>query len=74
MMTIVGLVATMAAPAYHGIHARLEVHTAASEIASTLRMARHLAMARRERLLLRFDVQARMISLRRADAGNVLHV
>ena len=71
---ILGIVAAMAAPAYQRFHARLEVQTAAAEIASTLRMARHLAMARRERLLLRFDISGRMISVRRADAGSVLNV
>ena len=71
---ILGIVAAMAAPAYQHFHTRLEVQTAAAEIASTLRMARHLAMARRERLLLRFDISERMISVRRADAGSVLNV
>jgi type IV fimbrial biogenesis protein FimT len=71
---ILGIVAAMTAPAYHSFRARLEVQTAAAEIASTLRMARHLAMARRERLVLRFDISQRMITLRRVDAGTVLNV
>ena len=70
---ILGLVAAMAAPAYQSFHTGLQGRTAAAEIASTLRMARHLAMAQRERLMLRFDIAERTITLRR-DAGSVLNV
>ena len=71
---IVGILATIAAPAYQGLHSRLQATTAAAEVASTLRMARQLAMARRERLLIRFDRSAQTITLRQADAGGVLNV
>jgi type IV fimbrial biogenesis protein FimT len=71
---ILGLLATMAVPAYQGLHIRLEGKAAAAEVASTLRMARQLAMARRERLLIRFDRSARTITLRQADAGGILNV
>ena len=74
VVVILGIVAAMAAPAYQNFHARVQGRTAAAEIASTLRMARHLAMARRERLLIRFDVSERTITLRRADADGVLTV
>jgi type IV fimbrial biogenesis protein FimT len=70
---VVGIVAAMAAPAYQSFHTRLQGRTATAEIASTLRMARQLAMARRERLLLRFDLLERTITLRGADA-TVLNV
>ena len=53
---ILGVVAAMAVPAYKSFHIGLQGRTAAAEIASTLRMARYLAMARRERLLIRFDL------------------
>ncbi len=39
-----------------------------------LRSARQLAMARHERLLVRFDVSERIVTLRRADAEGVLEV
>jgi type IV fimbrial biogenesis protein FimT len=71
---VVGILAAMAAPAYQNYHARLEGRTATAEIASTLRMARQLAMARRERLLLRFDILQRTITLLRADAGTIVNV
>src|SRR6476469_6396879 len=71
---ILGVVATMAVPAYKSFHIGLQGQTAAAEIASTLRMARYLAMARRERLLIRFDLSEQTITLRQADADTVLHV
>jgi type IV fimbrial biogenesis protein FimT len=74
VVAVVGIVAAMAAPAYQSFHARLEGRTVTAEIASTLRMARQLAMARRERLLLRFDVLRRTITLLRPDAGTILNV
>jgi type IV fimbrial biogenesis protein FimT len=71
---IVGIVAALAAPVYQSFHTRLQGRTATAEIASTLRMARHLAMARRERLLIRFDLSQRTLTLRQADADLVLNV
>jgi len=74
VVAILGVVAGMAAPAYQSFQTRLQGRTAAAEIASTLRMARHLAMARRERLLIRFDLSEQTIILRQADADGVLNV
>jgi len=74
VLVIVGLLAAMGASAYQNLQTRLQGRTAAAEIASTLRMARHLAMARRERLLIRFDRSAQTITLRQADADGVLTV
>lgn len=71
---ILGIVTVMAAPAYQNFHSRLQGRTAVAEIASTLKMARQLAMARGERLLIRFDLSAHTITLRRADADGVLDV
>jgi type IV fimbrial biogenesis protein FimT len=71
---ILGILATIAAPAYQSLHIRVQGKTAAAEVASTLRMARQLAMARRERLLIRFDRSAQTITLRQADANGVLNV
>jgi hypothetical protein len=53
---------------------RAQARSAAAEIASELRMARQLAMARRERLLVRFDLSERTVTLRRADTETVLDV
>jgi type IV fimbrial biogenesis protein FimT len=71
---ILGIITAMAAPAYQNFHSRLQGRTAVAEIASTLRMARQLAMARRERLLIRFDLSAHTITLRRPDGDGVLNV
>jgi len=71
---ILGIVAAMAVPAYQNVHIGLQGRTTAAEIASTLRMARYLAMARRERLLIRFDLSEHTMTLRQADSGGVLNV
>lgn len=68
VLAIVGIMASMAGPSFQSLNARLQARTATAEIASTLRMARQLAMARRERLLMRFDLPGKTISLQRADA------
>ena len=74
VVAILGIVAAMAVPTYQNFHTGLQGRTAAAEIASTLRMARHLAMARRERLLIRFDLSEHTVTLRQADAGGILTV
>lgn len=74
VLAIVGIMASMAGPSFQSLNARLQARTATAEIASTLRMARQLAMARRERLLMRFDLPGKTISLRRADADAILTV
>ena len=74
VVAILSIVVAMAAPAYQKFHSALQGRTAAAEIASTLRMTRHLAMARRERLVVRFDLAAHNLSVCQADAGRVLNV
>lgn len=74
VLAIVGIMAAMAGPSYQTMATRAQASTVAAEIASTLRMARQLAMARRERLLVRFDLAERTVTLQRADAEGVLDV
>ncbi|HEU4500943.1 MAG TPA: GspH/FimT family pseudopilin [Nitrospira sp.] len=74
VLAIAGIMASMAGPAFQSLNARLQARTATAEIASTLRMARQLAMARRERLLMRFDLSGKTISLQRAEADGILNV
>lgn len=74
VIAIVGIMAVMAGPSYQSMTARAEARSAAAEIASALRMARQLAMARRERLLVRFDLTEHTITLQRADGGVRLDV
>jgi type IV fimbrial biogenesis protein FimT len=74
VLAIIAIMVTMAGPSYQSMTARAQTRSAAAEIASTLRMARHLAMGRRERLLVRFDLAQRTITLRSADTDDVLDV
>ena len=74
VLAVIGLMAGLAGPSLVGMIARVEVRSAASEIASELRLARQLAMARRERLRVVFDGTSRTITLQRADAEGVLDV
>jgi type IV fimbrial biogenesis protein FimT len=71
---ILSIAAAMAIPTYKNFFTGLQGRTAAAEIASTLRMARQLAMARRERLLVRFDLSEHLITVRQEDPGGVLNV
>ena len=72
-LAITGLLAALAWPSYQTMAARVQARSATSEIASELRLARQLAMARRERLRVIFDQEARTISLRRGDTEGILH-
>ena len=74
VLAIMGIIAVLAGPSYQSLAARVQAHSATIEIASELRFARQLAMARRERLRVIFDGEGRTITLRRADAEGVLHV
>lgn len=74
VVVIVGAMAAMATPGYLDLSEQVQARTASAEIASLLRMARHLAMARRERLLVQFDLPERTITLRRLDVDVALEV
>jgi prepilin-type N-terminal cleavage/methylation domain-containing protein len=71
---IIGIMAAIAGPSHKAMTSRAQARSAATEIASELRMARQLAMARRERLLVRFDLSEQTVTLRRADTEAVLNV
>ncbi len=74
VLAIMGLMTLLAAPNYQTWVARSQARSATVEIASELRLARQLAMARRERVLVIFDLKGRTITLQRADAEGILHV
>jgi type IV fimbrial biogenesis protein FimT len=74
VLAITGVMAAMASPTYQMLVARAQARSVAGEVASTLRMARQLAMARRERLLVRFDLAEGTVTLQRADVEGVLDV
>ena len=74
VLAIMGVMTMLAWPSYQTLTARAQARSATAEIASELRLARQLAMARRERLRVIFDRDGRTITLRRADAEGILHV
>ncbi len=74
VLAILGIISVLAGPSYQTLTARGQARSAIAEIASELRLARQLAMARRERLRIIFDRESRTITLRRADAEGILHV
>jgi len=74
VLAIMGNMAALAGPCYQTLAARGQARSATIEIASELRLARQLAMARRERLRVLFDREGRTITLQRADTEGVLHV
>ena len=74
VLAIMGIMSMLAVPSYQTLIARVQARSATAEIASELRLARQLAMARRERLRVIFDREGRTITLRRADAEGILHV
>jgi type IV fimbrial biogenesis protein FimT len=74
VLAILGIISVLAGPSYQTLAARVQARSATVEIASELRLARQLAMARRERLRVIFDRDHRTIIIRRADAEGTLHV
>lgn|SRR5574341_486833 len=74
VLAVIGLMAGLAGPNFVAMTTRVEARSAAAEIASELRLARQLAMARRERLRVVFDQSSRTITLQRADVEGVLDV
>lgn len=74
VVSIVAIIAAIAVPGYQAMMTRAHVRSAAAEIASEIRMARHLAMARRERLVVRFDLGEKVIRICRTDHSEILDV
>ncbi|HEY6262941.1 MAG TPA: GspH/FimT family pseudopilin [Nitrospiraceae bacterium] len=74
VLAILSIMSLLAGPSYQTMAARTQARSATAEIASELRLARQLAMTRRERLRVIFDPEARTITLQRADAEGVLRV
>ena len=74
VLAIMGIISMLAWPSYQTLSARAQARSATVEIASELRLARQLAIARRERLRVIFDRESRTITLQRADTEGILHV
>ncbi len=74
VLTIIGIMAALAVPSYRTMLARVQARSVTAEIASELRSARQLAMARRERVRVLFDREQRTLTLQRVDGEAVLRV
>src|SRR5262245_29396611 len=74
VLAIIGIMVGIAIPSYQGMTTRVQARSGVAEIASMLRMARQLAMARRERLVVRFDLLEKTVTLRQADTEGLLEV
>ncbi|MCE9536827.1 MAG: GspH/FimT family pseudopilin [Nitrospirae bacterium] len=74
VLAIMGIMTMLAGPSYQTMTTRTQARSATAEIASELRLARQLAMARRERLRVIFDREGRTVTIQRADAEGILHV
>ena len=74
VVAIFAIMAAIAVPSYQATIAKAQARSAVAEIASEIRMARHLAMTRRERLVVRFDLGEKVIRICRADLEEILDV
>jgi type IV fimbrial biogenesis protein FimT len=72
-VAIVGLVAALAGPSFRGFHAQAQIRLASEEIASELRLARQLAITRRERVRVVFDIDQRAVEAQFASDGVTHH-
>lgn len=68
VMGLVGLMLVFAGEGFVAAASRQQGHVVAAELASELRTARHLALLRRERVLVRFEPDQARVTVERADA------
>jgi type IV fimbrial biogenesis protein FimT len=73
-LVIVGLATVMAVPSLLSLASRAHVQAAADEIASELRLARQLALAKRDRVRLVFDLEHRTIAAEFVNGGGTHHI
>ncbi|HEU4686462.1 MAG TPA: GspH/FimT family pseudopilin [Nitrospira sp.] len=71
-LTITAILVAIAVPTYRALILRTQARSVAVEVASQLRMARQLAMARRERLAIRFDQAEQRVVFIRTETGEIL--
>jgi type IV fimbrial biogenesis protein FimT len=74
VLTIIGLASALAGPHFLTLASRVQVHSATEEIASELRLARQLALTKRDRVRLVFDLEQRTIVARFVNGGTTHHV
>jgi len=74
VLGMLSLVAVMAMPNFLSLVSRAEAQAAADEIASELRLARQLALAKRDRVRLVFDLEQQTITAEYVERGETHHV
>ncbi len=73
-LAVTGLLTVMAAPSFQTLTSRTHVQAVTDEIASELRLARQLALAKRDRVRLVFDLEQGTISAELVNSKQTHHV
>ena len=74
VLAITGVLTVMAGPGFQSLTSRVHIQVAADEIASELRLARQLALAKRDRVRLVFDLERRTITAELVNGGVTHHI
>lgn len=74
VLAITGVLTIMAGPRFQSLTSRAHVQAATDEIASELRLARQLALAKRDRVRLVFDLERRTIAAELVNGGVTHHI
>ena len=74
VLTIIGLATVLAVPNFLAFASRVQVRSATEEIASELRLARQLALTKRDRVRLVFDPERQTITAQFVNGGATHHV
>jgi type IV fimbrial biogenesis protein FimT len=73
-VAVVGIIAGLAVPNFLSWHSRIQSGSALEEIASELRLARQLAITRRERVRIVFDGEQQSLSAYLVNSETLHHV
>lgn len=71
---LIGILTSLAVPNFLSWMARAQAASATEEIASELRLARQLAIARRERIRVVFDLEQQVLAVQFANTGHTDHL
>lgn len=66
---VIGIVSALAVPNFSTLTSRMQVHWAAEEIASELRLARQLAITHRDRVRITFDLEQQALLAQFVNSG-----
>jgi type IV fimbrial biogenesis protein FimT len=71
---VIGIVSALAVPNFSALNSRMQLHWAAEEIASELRLARQLAITHRDRVRITFDLEQQALLAQFVNgAGETMH-